>query len=152
MRSFLLALSVIAIFSTQAGAGIELEASKFTVSVNLTDGATGACWTYTRKVRQFIEEKLKKMGFRLGHFNTAVALKNQYIFEVSVFSERKKSGDISLCDGGVHTVFKTNTKVHGQEHVAQLAGYLMNGSNPDWNDTVMSLADLTIKEIENYFQ
>ena len=41
---------------------------------------------------------------------------------------------------------------YGQEHIAQLAGYLINGSNPDWNDTVMSLVGLVIKEIENYFQ
>ncbi len=152
MRTILIALSIISIISTQVVADVKLEASKFTVSVNLTDGATGACWTGTRQLRDYIEEELQEIGFKLGYFNKASALKNQYVFDVSVFSKRKTLGELSFCDGGVQTVFKTNTNVHGEEHVAQLAGYLMNGSNADWNDTARSLAALVIKEIENYFK
>ncbi len=152
IRAILVTLALIITLGTQAGAEIKLDASDFTVSVHLTDGATDACWTGTRAVRQYVEENLEEIGFKLAYFNTADALKNQYVFEVSVFAKRKSFGDISICDGGVQTVFKTNTQVHGQEHIAQLAGYLINGSNPDWNDTVMSLVGLVIKEIENYFQ
>ena len=153
MRNILITLALIASIGTQqAGAEIKLDASNFTVSVNLTDGATDACWTGTQEVRLYIEENLEEIGFKFGHFNKANALKNQYVFDVSVFAKRKKFGDVTLCDGGVRTVFKTNTQVHGQEHIAQLAGYLINGSNPDWNDTTLSLVGLMIKEIENYFQ
>ena len=152
MRTILITLALVATLSTEAGAETKLDASNFTVSVNLTDGATGACWTGTREVRQYIEENLQEIGFKLGHFNIADALKNQYVFDVSVFAKRKTFGDVTFCDGGVQTVFKTNTQVHGQEHIAQLAGYLINGSNPDWNDTTLSLVGLMIKEIENYFQ
>jgi hypothetical protein len=152
MCTILITLALVATLSTEAGAEIKLDASNFTVSVNLTDGATGACWTGTREVRQYIEENLQKIGFKLGHFNTADALKNQYVFDVSVFAKRKTFGDVTFCDGGVQTAFKTNTQVHGQEHTAQLAGYLINGSNPEWDATAMSLVRLIIQEIKNYFQ
>ena len=152
MRTILITLALVATLSTEAGAEIKLDASNFTVSVNLTDGATGACWTGTREVRQYIEENLQAIGFNLGHFNTADALKNQYVFDVSVFAKRKTFGDVTFCDGGVQTAFKTNTQVNGQEHTAQLAGYSINGSNPDWDATAMSLVGLVIQEIKNYFQ
>ena len=152
MLTILITLAFITTFGTQARAETKLDASNFTVSVNLTDGATGACWTKTGEVRQYIEGKLQEIGFKLGHFNSADALMNQYVFDVSVFAKRKTFGDVTFCDGGVQTAFKTNTQVNGQEHTAQLAGYSINGSNPDWDATAMSLVGLVIQEIKNYFQ
>ena len=152
MRTILIALALVVTLCIQLRAEPKLEASSFTVSVNLTDGATGACWTGVRDVRQYIEEKLQEIGFKLGHFHTAEASKNQYVFEVSVFAKRQPLDKASLCDGGVQIGFRTSTLVHGQVHIAQLTEYLINGSNPDWNDTALSLVGLTIKEIENYFQ
>lgn len=142
MLIILITLALLASLGTQSRAETKLDASNFMVSVNLTDGATGACWTGALEVRQYIEEKLQEMGFKMEHFHTAEASKNQYVFEVSVFAKRKTFDEVALCDGGVQTGFKTNTQVHGQVHIAQLAGYLINGSNPDWNDTALSLGKL----------
>ena len=77
MRVILIILALIATLGTQLRAEPKLDASSFMVSVNLTDGATGACWTGVRDVRQYIEEKLQEIGFKLGHFHTAEASKNQ---------------------------------------------------------------------------
>ena len=152
MRTILMTMALIATLGSKAAAEIKLDASNFTVSVNLIDGATGACWNNKREVKQYIEENLVEIGFKLGHFNTADALSNQYVFDIFVVAKRKTFGDVTFCDGGVQTTFKTNTQVHGQEHAAQLAGYLINGSNPDWDATAISLVGLIIQEIKNYFQ
>ena len=62
MRTNLITLAIVATLGPQLWAEPKLDVSSFMVSVNLTDGATGACWTGVRDIRHYIEEKLQEIG------------------------------------------------------------------------------------------
>ena len=149
MRKVFIALLLI--LATEVGSETRKNASKFTVSVNLIDAARGGCWTNPQKVRSDAEEKLVKLGFSLGTFNFADTKENEYVLEIFVKSNRHTFGNNSFCDGGASVNFKTSTSINGLDHSATLAGFRSSGINPLWDNTILSLVDLVMRQIESYF-
>ena len=150
MRILLLALMIV--LGTAVASETNVNASKFTVSINLTDAARGGCWTNLKEVRDFTEQKLRKIGFKIGTFNLAETQDNQYVLEILVKSNRQVFENNSFCDGGASVNFKTKTYVNGLLHWATLAGFSTSGINTLWDSTTLSLVDLVIIQIENYFK
>ena len=149
MRKLLLALMIV--LGTEAASETTANASNFTVSVILTDAARGGCWTNLQKVRIFTEEKLSKIGFKLGTFNLAETQDNQYVLEIFVKSNRHYLDNNSFCDGNALVDFKTNTYVNGILHSAILAEFSSSCITPVWDNTTLSLVDLVIRQIESLF-
>ena len=66
------------------------------INVELGDGATGACWTNLKEVREYAEEKLRTVGLKVSDVEYMVAEKNTYWFVISVNANRLNK------DGSVH--------------------------------------------------
>ena len=148
MRSLLMVLLLI--FATDAGSQTHTNASKFTVSINLIDAARGGCWTNIQKVRDLTEKKIRKIGLKIDTFNLAETKDKQYVLDIFVKSNRHTFGNHSFCDGGASVNFKTNASINGLEHSATLAGFSSSGIKPLWDETILSLVDLVIKQVESH--
>ena len=137
-------------FSVTQAQAEKLSAADFTVSIELQDNATGACWTNLKETREYAEEKLQMKGFSLGDFKKAYADKNQYTLLITVTSNRNIK-NYNLCEGSVNVSFETKVLIHEKEHLARLAGLQTAGINIRWNNTTVALVQMTLDSLDDHF-
>jgi len=86
MRAALLAMMLT--FGSQAGADVfdtDFKLRKLaSIGVSLYDGATGACWTNLKEVREYAEEKLSMKGAKIDNEAYVSLEANRYNFDIEV--------------------------------------------------------------------
>ena len=83
----------------------------------LYDGATGACWTNLKEVREYAEEKLRMKGAKIDKEAYVSLEANRYNFEIEVIGERLYTNGTGPWYGNVILELYTVGHVNGSVHV-----------------------------------
>lgn len=95
------------------------------VKVELIDGATGACWTNLKEVREYAEEKLRMKGAKVVSDRTysAYAPLNTYTLEIGVFGQRLYKSNSGPCIASVLINLYTFSKINGLIHKSDMSNF-----------------------------
>ncbi len=89
-------------FQSQASEGVwynpEMKLKDLEIEIVLTDGASGACWTNLREVREYAEEKLYSRGAKIVK-DINLSGNNFYYLNILVSGERISMGSSRTCVG-----------------------------------------------------
>ena len=126
MRAALIALLLT--IASQAGAGL-WDPDNFrlgevaSVSVELNDEATNACWTNLREAREYAEEKLRMKKVKIDNNQISVSReRNTYQFMIEVHARRIRNDGTGPCVGSVNILVFTIGLVNGSIHVLSSGG------------------------------
>jgi hypothetical protein len=119
MRAAIIAMMLT--FGSQAGADVfdtDFKLRKLaSIGVSLYDGATGACWTNLKEVREYAEEKLSMKGAKIDNEAYVSLEANRYNFDIEVIGERLYTDGTGPCYGNVILELYTVGHVNGSVHV-----------------------------------
>ena len=98
------------------------------VRVELLDGATGACWTNLREVREYAEEKLRTFGVKVSQTEYSNPEANIYWLNIHVYAHRLYDDGTGPCFGGFRFQLVAAHTINGQVHAATLGSLGTNAS------------------------
>ena len=90
------------------------------INVELGDGATGACWTNLKEVREYAEEKLRTAGLKVSNVEYMIADKNSYWFVINVYAYRLNKDRSGPCVGNYDIQVYAWQRTNGRLHLAIL--------------------------------
>ncbi|MDA9822924.1 hypothetical protein N9C56_10495 [Paracoccaceae bacterium] len=152
MRAILTALLLT--IASQAGSAVwdpnNFDLKKLTsIKVVLEDGASGACWTNLKEVREYAEEKLRMKGVKINNDVTTSEEDYTYSFTITVNSERINNDGTGPCYGDVNAELYTFGFVNGSVHVIGAGKYdsiAFNSKN--LNQTIIEVVRRFISEFK----
>ena len=91
------------------------------VLVSIADGATGACWTNLKDVREYAEEKLRIKGVKIFGENRKLEPRKDYVLEIGVNAARLYQDGSGPCVGVARVSLYTVAFIEGKKHLAEIA-------------------------------
>ena len=88
--------------------------------MSIQDGATGACWTNLKEVREYAEEKLRTLGVKVSETKYMTAEVNIYWFIIKVNARRLYKDGSGPCYGNYSISLEGWATINEVTHLAML--------------------------------
>ena len=116
------------------------------VNVSIQDGATGACWTNFKEVREYAEEKLRTLGVKVSETNYMEAEANIYWFIIKVNARRLYKDGSEPCNGNYSISLEGWATINDVTHLAILGAFAIKSCIPT-SDTFNRPIILGLEEV-----
>ena len=96
---------------------------KIEVNVELTDHATGACWTNLKETREYAEEKLRTFGITVSDTEYMSTKMGHYWLTIWVSARRLYKNQSGSCLGALSFSLTAWSEINGKYHIGELGSY-----------------------------
>ena len=115
----------------------------------MADGATGACWTNLKDVREYAEEKLRMKGVKIFGQNHEMNPGKDYILEISVNAARLYNDGSVPCIGNARAPSYTEPYIEGKLLLAEIAtNGAINAEKQNFNRQAIEETTQVIDELQ----
>ena len=112
------------------------------VNLKLTDGATGACWTNIKEVREYAEEKLRMKGVTVTSDVVMDVRVKAYYLTINVNARRLTANNSGPCVHSIGANLYSWVRANGLKHIGYLARLdKVNGINDNANRSVLLMVE-----------